>query len=58
MFSNGLLQMDTSVGQQTKTYIYQLCLDTGWSLDDLLREMTDRNRETIQLAHKDDGILN
>ena len=33
---SGLRHMDTSMGQPAKTYIHQLCTDTGWPL------MTDR----------------
>ena len=29
-------------GQLTKTYIHQRCVDTGWSRDDLLGAMNDR----------------
>ena len=33
---------NTTVGQPVKTYIYQLCADTGCHLEDLPRVMTDR----------------
>ena len=34
---------NTSVGRPAKTYILQLCGDTGYSLEDLPREMTNRD---------------
>ena len=39
-----------SVGQPTKTYIHQLCVDIGCCLDDLLRAMTNRDgwRERVE----------
>ena len=41
---NELLHMDTNIGEPAKTYIYQLCADTGCCLEDLPREMIDRDR--------------
>ena len=32
-----------NVGQPAKTYIYQLCADTGYSLEDLPRAMHNRD---------------
>ena len=31
----------TSIGQPTRTYIFQLCVDAGCSLDDLLGALDD-----------------
>ena len=33
-----------NIGRPAKTYIHQLCMDTGCSLEDLLRAMDDRER--------------
>ena len=43
----------TSDGQSTRTYIHQLCEDTGCSLEDLLRAMDDRDRwwERVRELH-------
>ena len=42
-FTYGLLQHGhTSVGQPTKTYIHQLCADTGYRLENLPRVMANR----------------
>ena len=35
-----------SVGQPAKTYLYQACMDTGCSFEDLLEAMDDRDRES------------
>ena len=44
MFSYGLLHMDTPVlADQQKTYIYQLCADLGYHLENLPRAMAERN---------------
>ena len=40
------------VGLPAKSYIHQLCVDTGYHLEDLPRAMT--NRESI-LQHNDDN---
>ena len=34
----------TSVDQPAKTYVHQLCADTGYGVGDLLGAMTDRDR--------------
>ena len=34
----------TSVGWPARTYLHQLCADTGCSLEDLLGAMDDRDR--------------
>ena len=43
----------TSVGQPVKTYLNQLCVDTGCSLDDLPGVIDDRNQwqEIIRELH-------
>ena len=33
----------TSAGRPTKTYIHQLCVDTGFPLEDLSRVMEDKD---------------
>ena len=35
-FSNGLLHMNTSIGQPVKIYMYQLYANNGYCLEDLL----------------------
>ena len=35
----------TSVGRPARTYLQQLCTDTGCSLEDLLETMDDRDGE-------------
>ena len=39
------------VGQPTSTYIQQLCVDAGCSLEDLPGAMDDRNKERIREIH-------
>ena len=45
---NVLLRTSTrrhsSIGWSAKTYDYQVCEETGWSLKDLVRAMADRYR--------------
>ena len=43
IFSNGLLHMDSPVGQPATTYIHQLYGDTGYRLEKISRAMADRD---------------
>ena len=49
LMRNNLLWTPThwraSVSHRARTYLNQLCADTGWSLKDLLRAMNDRDEE-------------
>ena len=57
-FSHGLLHMDTpALGDEERTYIHQLCGDTGCSLKDQPTPRDDRGRESenfMQSAGLDD----
>ena len=45
-FSDGLLHMDTPMwGDLQKTYVHQLCVDTGCKLEDLPWVMSNSNGE-------------
>ena len=42
-----------SVGRPTRTYLQQLCTDTGCSLEDLPKAMDDREREREREREKE-----
>ena len=53
-FTCGLLRMETPVLTNQQKH-YQLCVDTGYSLEDLPKAMAERERERERVKGEGEG---